>query len=218
MLAAYSVERRTVARDHCGAVACSLLRGQGHRSNRGIMTTQQATLLAACIAAVGTLATLIGTMLASRRAEMRASHRAALTPHLDNLGEGIHQVVASAKILRQRAVDGAEPGNWLERSKTGAATLKSVRPKCRYVLNGLDDPLRTLTRMPDWVATYKNIEGTNADDLVDGMRKLAEGIDRAVQRSYRHGLPPGRFRRWLLKRQNKAVRDLWDQRFAGLSR
>jgi hypothetical protein len=88
-----------------------------------------------------------------------------------------------------------------------------VRPKVKYTLYGLDEPLRTLSRMPEWVATYKDVPKTNADDLLEAMQRLAVAVDDAVRDSYRRGLPPGAIRRWWLSHLTSKVRELWGKRF-----
>lgn len=170
-------------------------------------------MIAASIAAGAALLTLAGNVLGSRRAEMRTAHRTALTGQLQDLAEGIHETVAAATILRRRNLAGSDVADWIEKGKKGSDKLKSVRPQCRYTLFGLDDPLRTLSRMPEWVATYKNVPGTNADKLLAEMTKLASEVDAAIRWSYRRGLPPGAIRRWRLKRRSDRVRDLWYTRF-----
>lgn len=172
-----------------------------------------ATFIVAAIAAAASLLTLVGTLLGDRRAEMRAAHRLALQPHLETLGEGVHRTAASATILRQRFIEGSDPTPWRDAGKTGANQLKEVRPRVKYTLYGLDEPLRTLSRMPEWVATYKDIPKTNADELLEAMRKLARAVDTTVRLSYRRGLPPNAWRRWRLQVLTKRVRKLWGKRF-----
>lgn len=172
-----------------------------------------ATLVAAGIAAVAAIFTLLATLLGDRRAEMRAAHRLALQAYLEPLGEGIHRTAASATILRRRFVEGSDPTPWRDAGRTGADALKDVRSKVKYTLYGLDEPLRTLSRMPEWVATYKDVPKTNADELLEAMQTLAGSVDAAIRRSYRRGLPPGWIRRWRLKRLTAKVRRLWGERF-----
>lgn len=144
---------------------------------------------------------------------MRAAHRHALQGLLDELGEGVHKTAASAVILRRRFTAGQDPTPWRDAGKTGADMLKTVRPRVKYTLYGLDEPLRTLSRMPEWVATYKDVPNTNVDDLLEAMQKLAVAVDSAVRMSYRRGLPPGPIRRWWLERLTSNVRSLWGKRF-----
>jgi hypothetical protein len=177
------------------------------------MSKEQATLVAAIIAAVASLLVLVANLLGARRAEMRAAHRTALVKYLETVGEGIHETAASATIIRRLHLQSAETKTWRDNGKSGSDKLKLVRPKIKYTLYGLDEPLRTLSRMPEWIATYKSVKQTNADELLEEMQKLAGAIDGAVRWSYKRGLPPGPLRRWWLKRRTKRVRKLWGARF-----
>jgi hypothetical protein len=118
---------------------------------------------------------------------MRASHRLALNPHLVDLGDSIHQVVAATVVFRKRVVEAKESEDWKGKALVGAAALHKLRRNCKYVLYGLDEPLRTLCRMPDWIATYKDVPKTNVEEPLEEMRKLAGDIDDAIRWSYRRG-------------------------------
>ena len=104
------------------------------------MSPATATLIAACIAASAATVTLLGTLLGARRAEMRASHRLALTPHLVELGDSIHQVVATTVVLRKRVVKGQDSQDWKDKAQVGVAAMHKVRGNSKYVLYG---PRRT---------------------------------------------------------------------------
>lgn len=177
------------------------------------MKASTATLIAACIAALAATTTLLGTLFGARRAEMRASHRLALNPYLVELGDSIHQIVASTVVLRKRVEKGQDTQDWKEKAQNGVTVLHKVRRNSKYVLYGLDEPLRTLCRMPDWISTYKDVANTNVDDLLKQMRKLAGDVDDAIRWSYRRGLPPGLLRRWWLRRRVKRIKKLWGERF-----
>jgi hypothetical protein len=189
------------------------VRPPGRLEGRTAIRYEQVTLVAAGVAALASVVTLAGTLLGDRRAEMRAAHRQALLSFLPELGEGVHETAASATIIRRRFAKDQDPGPWVEAGKAGANKLKSVRPNVKYTLYGLDEPIRTLSRMPEWIATYKNVPKTNADDLLKEMQKLAAAVDGGVRRSYRRGLPPGLIRRWWLRRRTSKVRKLWGERF-----
>lgn len=178
-----------------------------------IIDQTTATLIAAAVAAGASLLTLLGTQFGAKRAEMRAAHRHALQGQLEALGEGVHKTAASAVILRRRFTAGQDPTAWRDVGKTGADALKAVRPKLKYTLYGLDEPIRTLSRMPEWVATYKDVPNTNAEELLRAMQKLASAVDDTVRASYRRGLPPGAIRRWWLRHLTSNVRGLWGKRF-----
>jgi hypothetical protein len=177
------------------------------------LTTQDATLIAAGIAAAASLAKLITDALSARGAASRAAHRTVLEPHLSGLATSIHGVVAGAVIAHRRLSDGQEAGNALENSREAAATLKRNRLEVKYALPGLEEPLRTLTRAPDWIATCKGRPQGN--DLLLGLTRLSRLVDATITRSYRRGRPPSRWEQWRLSRTTKHVRGVWTTRWEG---
>lgn len=174
------------------------------------------TLVAAIIAATVSLLTLIVNLLMLRRSEMRAAHRQALLPLLDGLGRATHTVAAVSGVVRKRWKASQDVKEWLIRGDEASKSIEQLRPRCKYVLPGLDEPLRTLSRMPNWVSTYKAIEGTNGDELLAEMQLLARDVDRVIRGSYARGLPPGHITRWRLDRRTRTIRDLWEARFEGV--
>lgn len=175
------------------------------------LTTQEATLIAAVIAALTGIAKLVTDALSARGAATRAAHRAVLQPHLGDLATNIHAVVAGAVLVHRRLKNNQEPGNALAVSRAGADALKKDRLETKYALPGLDEPLRTLTRMPDWIATYKG--DASGDTLIECLRRLSGCVDRTISRSYRRGRPPVRWeQRWLV-RENRRARNAWESRF-----
>jgi len=175
------------------------------------LTTQDATLIAAGIAAATGLAKLVSDALSARGAATRAAHRTVLEPHLPRLATSIHSVVAGAVLVHRRLQNNQLPGNALEISQLGADALKTYRLEVKYALPGLEEPLRTLTRVPNWIATYKG--DASGDNLIEGLRRLSRQVDKTISRSYRRGRPPARWEQWCLERANKRVRTAWEGRF-----
>jgi hypothetical protein len=177
------------------------------------LQSSTATLLAALIAAGTSLTVLFINVAGARRAEMRVAYRQAIQPMLPEIAEGVHEILASASILRKRAMESQETSTWIERGQVGVSKLAKVRPQLRYVLYGLDEPLRTLSRIPGWIATYKALPNTNADDLLVKASDLGKYIDRTIRQAYSKGLPPGLIIRWRANRKAQRIRKLWDERF-----
>jgi hypothetical protein len=177
------------------------------------LTTQEATLIAAGIAAAASLAKLIMDALSARGTATRAAHRVVLEPHLPGLATSIHGVVAGAVIAHRRLSDGQEAGNALENSQEAAMILKRSRLEVKYALPGLEEPLRTLTRAPDWIATCQG--KPQGDDLLDGLKRLSRLVDATITRSYQRGRPPSRWEQWRLGQTTKRVRGAWRTRWEG---
>jgi hypothetical protein len=173
-----------------------------------VLTTQDAALLAAGIAA-GTK--LLTDALTARGAATRAAHRAVLQPHLSDLATTIHGVVAGAVLAHRRLQDDKTAGNALENSQCAAAALKQHRLEVKYSLPGLQEPLRTLTRAPDWIATYKG--DSSGDGFIECLQRLSGMVDATITRSYRRGRPPTCWEQWRLSRETKRIRSTWEGRF-----
>lgn len=175
------------------------------------LTTQEATLIAAVIAALAGIAKLVSDAVSARGTATRAAHRAVLQPHLAQLATNIHSVVAGAVVVHRRLKNNQEPGSALAVSRAGADALKKNRLETKYALPGLEEPLRTLTRVPDWIATCKG--DASGDSLIECLRRLSSCVDRTISRSYRRGRPPVRWEQWRLARENDRARHAWESRF-----
>lgn len=153
-----------------------------------------ATLIAACIAAAAALLTLVVQLRSQREAELRVAHRSALAPHVAELGEALHSVIATSKVLlKTRSTVGYD--KWREYGRKAQNRLKELRPKLRYPLWGADYGLKILTRLPDW-ADHLRGDPTRATRLLGQANNVLAWIDRAVRRGYLDGKPPS----WVQRR------------------
>jgi len=174
------------------------------------ITKEDATLIAAGIAAFASVVKLAADAISARGTATRAAHRAVLAPHLSSLAKSIHAAVAGATIVHDRAKDDQAPANAMKNAQAAASDLKEYRLEIKYALPGLEEPLKTLTRAPDWIA---NVKGTDAgESLITCLQSLSSTVDKTISRSYRRGRPPTRWEQWRLKRADKRVRDAWDSR------
>lgn len=175
------------------------------------LSTQDATLIAAAIAAATGVAKLVSDAMSARGSASRAAHRSVLEPHLDELARSIHGVVAGAVVVHRRLQDSKTPGKALENSQAAADALKTYRLKVKYSLPGLDEPLRTLTRVPNWIATYNG--DASGDSLIVCLQQLSRRVDITIARSYRRGRPPSRWEQQRLARESIQARKAWEARF-----
>ena len=125
------------------------------------VTTDQATLVAAAIAAAATLTKLGVDILAARGAEARAAHRNVLAPHFAELGTAVHEVVSGAVLAHRLRKERRTIGRAAVQGPRGAEVIKRKRLELKYSLRGLEEPLRTPSRGYDWTATY---DGHDAGD------------------------------------------------------
>jgi len=153
-----------------------------------------ATLIAASIAAFAALLTLVIQLSSQRYAELRVAHRQSLVPYTAELGEALHSVIATSRVLLKTKSEVAY-NKWRAYGRKAQAELKELRPKLRYPLWGADFGIKVLTRLPDWTDHLRGEPG-RADRLLERANNLRIWIDRAVRRGYLDGRPPS----WLQKR------------------
>jgi hypothetical protein len=181
-----------------------------------LLSQGTATVIAAGVALVASVLSLVVSGRSARKAEEREAHRRLIEPYLQDLGEAVHEVIASSSVLSQKYRAGQDPRQWLDQGNAAADRIRTVRPRLRYLLDGLDDPLRTLTRLPDWTATLR--AAPSAERFTTRASRLGRRVDRAIARSFRRGRPPATWERWRLRRANAALRKAWEKRFKGVPR
>lgn len=173
-----------------------------------------ATLVAAGIAAGASIATLVLNLLGDRRTEMRAAHRQILGGYIEEIADSVHSVMAVSVMIRKRSVNGQDVGEWVRNGGAAAERLKTLRPRVRYQLPGLEEPFRVLSRLPDWTATFKGVQDGSAERLIGAAQELVGTVDAVVARSYKRGLTPNLRSRRRLARKSTAVRAAWALRFS----
>ena len=178
------------------------------------MSSDRATLLAASIAAAVSLISLLFNLRSSHSVAMKAGHREALRPYLGTLSKSIHDVVASASIIRKRFLEGQTTGTWIKRGKGAQSELKTVRHYVRYTLVGIDDSIREMSNVFDKASTYKDRHDSNFDEFFYAVDDLAESLHKVIFSSYANGRPPTWWQRGMLKRKQQKVSELWEARDA----
>jgi hypothetical protein len=153
------------------------------------MTKELITLLAALVAAVCSVANVLITTWQNRSLNSRNAHRELLASILPELGQAIHQCMACSCIIADRLVVKQDHKNWQERAKDAQTRLKELRWKVRYPLWGLDEHIRTIALVPDWVTQLQH-DPPKAVKLAGDADKLAKSLDDAIRRSYSDGRPP----------------------------
>ncbi len=80
---------------------------------------------------------------------------------------------------------------WREKADVQRKVLEECRYKARYVLYGIDEGLRTLTRIPGWLSHYSELpDEINA--LNESADKLRKELDAAILYSYKKGKAPSK--------------------------
>jgi hypothetical protein len=167
-----------------------------------------ATLIAAAIAAVAAMVSLVVNVTAQRRSELRLAHRKSLEPFSVELGDCLHQIIATSRMLPMTSDRNYD--KWRRYGQAAQSKLKVLRPKLRYALWGADTGLRTFTRIPDW-ADHIRDEKDRFERLMNSAGKLLGHIDASVRRGLINGKPPTLWRRlmmtWHTKQCRKAFRE-----------
>jgi hypothetical protein len=149
------------------------------------MTTEQATLIAAGVAAVASLSNVASTARGALKAELRVARRKSLEASVVDLGECLHQVLACANVLMMTSSAEATD-SWRSRAQEAKKRLKDLRPKVRYSLWGMDEALRVLSRIPDWSGHLRS-NPHRAKKLLRLSNRLRAGVDRSVRTVYVNG-------------------------------
>lgn len=167
------------------------------------MTTQTATLIAAAIAAFVSVLNLFLAGSFRKREEMRAAIRAASVGNLDSVGRLVHEVIALSYVLSKANSDQSHKEKH-ERGRAAADKLKDKRLDVRYSLWGIEEGLRTLTRVPDWTAHTRN-DVMRREKLLIAASDLGNVLDNTIRRTYLTGAVPSSYSRWLIKRKASKI-------------
>lgn len=168
-----------------------------------------ATLIAATLAGVLSLANFVLGQRAGRSSEGRAQYRQLLMPHVTELGEVLHKVVATATVAVGRKKQGRTEGTWLARTKKACDELRDLRLRVKYPLWGVEDGLRALTRLGHWMEAKIEIEDERVA-LLSSAEALRRALDASVRRAYLRGAPPGLITRWWVSRLTKSMYKRWN--------
>jgi len=172
------------------------------------MDAPTATLVAALVAAAASLLTLLLKSRTEWRAELRATNRKKLESLVDDLGDAMHKLVACCVLkVRDRSVENRI--YWDDRIGEARKTLRRLRPRVRYQLWGLDEGLKAIICLPDWV---NNDETEGVSLLLNAATALRISLDKAIRRCYQQGRTPSLFERWRVHRSafalQRAAQDL----------
>ena len=157
------------------------------------MDKGEATLIAALVAASASVLKLFLDYFSAGR----ENHRELLQPLLMELGEAIYGVVATSNIISKARSDEAF-SNASIKAKAEQKRLKDLRPKLRYPLWGLDEGVRVLTRLPDWVSHVRR-SPQKLEKLLKQADALRSAIDRVAFACYRAGRTPTRLESWKIR-------------------
>lgn len=168
------------------------------------MSAEIATLIAASLAAAVSIVTLIFTIVSQQAAEVRAAHRQVILSDLAQIGKSLHETVALSNIQLKCLSEPIHKEKYKQAAEA-ANSLKRLRHEVRYSLWGLDEGLRVLTRLPDWIGHAKNSPET-AQELFNLAHKLCNTLDRVIRKAYLFGREPSFWQRTKVNREAAALR------------
>ena len=166
-----------------------------------------ATLIAASIAAGVSLLNLIWTIWSQRSAEVRAARRQVIVVDLKLLGKALHETLALSNIQLKCIAEPIHKEKY-KRAAEAARSLKDLRHEVRYSLWGLDEGLRVLTRLPDWIGHAKGSPET-AEELFRRASRLGDALDEAIRKAYVFGAEPSFWQRLRVNREAAALREYY---------
>ncbi len=168
----------------------------------------QLTLIAALVAAFGVIINTVLTLMNNRRAEYRSASRKILEEEIASLGTAFHEVIATSRILlKSTGEDNLK--NWRAKARDAQESLKEIRPRVRYPLWGIDEGLKTLSKVPDWT-NHLLINPEAANKLLDASDILVKQCDHAARKSYLKGQPPSLLTAWRIGKASKKVRKIYN--------
>ncbi|NIJ42371.1 hypothetical protein FHS78_002665 [Parvibaculum indicum] len=172
------------------------------------MTSDFATLGAAAVAAAASFLNLLISAGNRRREGNREAVRVSISRNLDRVGRLVHEVIALSYILAKNENPDLHKEKH-ERAKGAADKLKDLRLDVRYSLWGIEEGLRTLTRVPDWVAHTKS-DIDRQEKLLQAASSLGLVLDDVIRKTYFSGTHPNIYSRWRVKRKAAKVRSIFD--------
>lgn len=154
------------------------------------MNTEEVTLVAALLAAISSVGSLVVSIISQKSAEFRSAHRKLMESYLEEIGRAIHEAMATTSVYLSKIKDGKNGDSWREKAETARKDLANLRRKVRYSLWGIDSGLRDLSRLFSWVAHNRDFP-EHAQKVFDKGEQLRKSIDGAIRWSYQQGRPPG---------------------------
>ncbi|KAB1065079.1 hypothetical protein [Salibacter halophilus] len=156
-----------------------------------------ATLIAAGIAAVISIFTLMLTLFFNRKSEIRSARRKSLEEFIYDVADSVHQLIAISNILLKNKTPESR-SNWTDKANKAKMKLKALRPKIRYALWGLDKPIKVLTRLPDYTQYTLESDEVSKKTVKRGSN-LGDALDNCIRKCYLNGRSPRFYEIWWLR-------------------
>jgi len=172
------------------------------------MDKEQVTLLAALIAALASMISLIGDLFSTWRGELRAAHRNALSPFLAGLGYTLDKLLNACMIFNKTVEGGKLDSSGLQDALSTVSQLNEIRSKVKYPLWGIDLGLDTLLQVPSWLRDWTG-DPRVQERLIRDANNLKQLLDEVIRQSYHDGRPPTKLQIWRLRSRSNQLKQNW---------
>ena len=133
--------------------------------------------------------TLISTQRHKNRSTKEEQFRLLLRPHVTQLGEELHNIVAMSNVACKRFLAGKDIASDVDKIRLSSQRLEELRRKVRYPLKEIDLGIRDIIRLPGWFEHAKS-DNQRRTGLLEAADKLKSALDDAIRQSYIDGVPP----------------------------
>lgn len=148
-----------------------------------------------------------------RAEDEQNARREAIQAYVPKLARLTWQCVAAPRTMLNKIPGSEGAASWKARGSEAAEELRSLRLEVRHLLPGLEEPLRVLTRVPDWVVHKHSCNDlAAAKDICDDATQLRQLIDRCIVSVTVHGESPDRGDIAEAERRAEAIRQRYDDR------
>lgn len=149
------------------------------------------TLIAAVIAALVSIISLLVSTSSKFSSEKREINRKRLEPLIEELGANLYGLMATT-VLLIRDKNTVNKGYWLRQIEESRKALRRIRLQVRYSLWGLDEGLRMMISLPDLIYS-KKVE--NKIEILHKATNLRNALDIVIRNCYQLGRSPNYFER-----------------------
>lgn len=173
-----------------------------------------AVIIAASIAALTSTASFLLNLFNKMGSESRSAYRKTLEKHYNSLGELLHQSVAIPDVMAKRISLNQSIEGWANKNSKVKKKLEHCRKQVRYSLWGIDNGIRRMTRISNWVTHCKYIPD-RVYEIVETADMLRKSLDKIIMKSYKKGRRPTfldilkvKYRVWRLENKYNEIKNI----------
>lgn len=150
------------------------------------------TLVAAGIAALAGVINIVFAFFLELKKETRNSIRSQIDQEMLIIANLFHQITATSIVLSKTEFRSENWKTWSQRSRKAVAQFKEARPKLRYVLYGIYEDLRVISRAPNWIESIQAHNSNGAIEVAEASNKFIKYLDIIIMDCYKKGRHPNK--------------------------